>query len=404
MSNLTFSEQEIDYLLSPTAIRDRSRDVFNLCQKNESYFSYHEEQLGPVVDFVLDTIKNNYPDLKIPFHSRWGHFKVGDRDRLKSLSLSDDKLEKARSLFDLVITSVLLDAGAGPDWKYLEDGAHFNRSEGLAVASFHMFKEGQFSDDNDSPFRADAKAMSELTEKKLEDSFQVSDSNPLYGVSGRVGLIKSLGKQVGDNTDFFKGARLGGLVDYIHQKYGTTLKTKDILTTILHSLGPIWPGRISANNINLGDVWHHSKLGSIDKKESLVVFHKLSQWLTYSLVEPLEDAGFTVTDADELTGLAEYRNGGLLIDKGLLSLKDEKLYEIAHKPSSELIIEWRALTIYCLDLIGDKVRDKLGFTSQEFPLAKVLEGGTWWAGRIAAKEKRKNGTPPLKLASDGTVF
>ena len=42
--------------------------------------------------------------------------------------------------------------------------------------------------------------------------------------------------------------------------------------------------------------------------------HKLSQWLAYSLIEPLQRAGIAVTDIDGLTGLAEYRNGGLFID------------------------------------------------------------------------------------------
>jgi hypothetical protein len=57
-----------------------------------------------------------------------------------------------------------------------------------------------------------------------------------------------------------------------------------------------------------------------------------------------------------------------------------------------------------LDKIGAMVRQKLNKTEQDFPLAKVLEGGTWRAGRIAAKQKRPDGSPPLKLNSDGTVF
>jgi len=37
-------------------------------------------------------------------------------------------------------------------------------------------------------------------------------------------------------------------------------------------------------------------------------FHKLSQWLTYSLLEPFEWAGVRIHRLDELTGLPEYRN------------------------------------------------------------------------------------------------
>jgi hypothetical protein len=105
-----------------------------------------------------------------------------------------------------------------------------------------------------------------------------------------------------------------------------------------------------------------------------------------------------------MTGLAEYRNGGLILDTGLITLKNSENFNVAHKPDSEIIIEWRALTIVLLDKIADIIRKKLGFSLDEFPLAKVLEGGTWWAGRKVAKSLREDSSPPLKLDSDGTVF
>ncbi len=85
-------------------------------------------------------------------------------------------------------------------------------------------------------------------------------------------------------------------------------------------------------------------------------FHKLSQWLTYSLIEPLQWAGIAVIDIDDLTGLPEYRNGGLFLDLGVLALKDEADRERAHEVSSPLVVEWRALTVALLDEIGDLVR------------------------------------------------
>jgi hypothetical protein len=115
-------------------------------------------------------------------------------------------------------------------------------------------------------------------------------------------------------------------------------------------------------------------------------------------------AGIEITDVDELTGLPEYRNGGLLLDLGFLELKDPELLAKKHEPQSELIVEWRALTVTSLDLIGTAVRKMLGLMQDELPLAKVLEGGTWHAGRKIAKEKRPGGVPPLNIVSDGTVF
>ena len=57
-----------------------------------------------------------------------------------------------------------------------------------------------------------------------------------------------------------------------------------------------------------------------------------------------------------------------------------------------------------LDEIAPLVRSELGVSAEAFPLARVLEGGTWAAGRLAAAEKRADGAPPLKVISDGTVF
>jgi hypothetical protein len=166
---------------------------------------------------------------------------------------------------------------------------------------------------------------------------------------------------------------------------------------VLDGLGPIWPGRLTQDGVNLGDIWNHSKLG-------MIAFHKLSQWMTYSLIEPIEEAGVKVTGVEGLTGLAEYRNGGLLLDSGLLSFKNANDAQKTWTPDSDLIIEWRALTVYFLDIIGAEVQKALGKSPADFPLAKVLEGGTWWAGRRIAAEKRAGGGPPLNIQSDGTVF
>ena len=114
-----------------------------------------------------------------------------------------------------------------------------------------------------------------------------------------------------------------------------------------------------------------------DETNSLVPFHKLSQWLAYSLIEPLEWAGYTVTDLDDLTGLPEYRNGGLFLDSGVITLKDPVEAESAQAVDSTLVVEWRALTVALLDLIAEPIREKLGLDAKRFPLAKVLEGGTW---------------------------
>jgi hypothetical protein len=406
-TNLTLSSDQIDYLLSPKAIRERASAIYDLTAAGNGYFQANLKRLAPTTDYVLQVIKKKYPDLNIPFHSRWGHFRVGGIDRaakFDQLLNGKDKLEKARAKLDLVITSVLLDAGAGPEWSYLEkeSGKKFNRSEGLGVASYHMFCSGIMSADRKS-LQADSIGLKSVSKSDLETYFQVSEKNPLVGVPGRVELLKNLGKAV-ENRTLFKNGRPGNILDYLIEKYGQTIPAQGILRAVLDGLGSIWPGRLYANNTNLGDVWAHSKLGSSGTVESLVPIHKLSQWMTYSLIEPIQEAGVTVIGVEDLTGLAEYRNGGLLIDSGLLSLKNPEHVKKTWPPDSELIIEWRALTVHFLDQIGAQVQKALGKTPQAFPLAKVLEGGTWWAGRAIAAEKRAGGAPPLNIKSDGTVF
>lgn len=396
---------EISYLLSAQAVRERTLKIYNLAKYGKTHFDLHEDKLQEVSSYVIDVIKENYPDLKIPFHSRWGHFKVGGIDRNKKLDSiieNEDIYEQARIKLDLVITSVLLDAGAGPTWSFIEDDKKYNRSEGLGVASWHMFMDKSFS--NDSNLKADAEKLLQITAEDISKGFQVSEHNPLVGLEGRAGLLKSLGKCLKSKPEIFKDARPGNILDHMLKNYGKNFAATELLQEVLLHLGDIWPSRIVKDGITLGDVWHYPELGEADDLSALVPFHKLSQWLTYSLIEAIETAGVTIYGADQMTGLAEYRNGGLLIDMELITLKDQSLMKKAHLPGSELIIEWRALTIVMLDKIADLVRAELGFTPKEFPLAKVLEGGTWWAGRKIAAVKRADLSPPLKLESDGTVF
>ncbi|MCA1994886.1 MAG: URC4/urg3 family protein, partial [Coleofasciculus sp. S288] len=176
------------------------------------------------------------------------------------------------------------------------------------------------------------------------------------------------------------------------------------LSTVLEGLGTIWPGREAIANVNLGDVWQHSALNGDSLGAPYVPFHKLSQWLTYSLLEPLQELDWEITGLNELTGLAEYRNGGLCLDLGLLKVKDSALLQARHLPGSEFIVEWRALTVSSLDRIAAAIRQKLNLSEAQLPLVKVLQGGTWTAGRRIAAELREGGVPPIQIESDGTVF
>ncbi len=111
-----------------------------------------------------------------------------------------------------------------------------------------------------------------------------------------------------------------------------------------------------------------------------------------------------MTGLDGLTGLPEYRNGGLFLDLGALAWRDPGMAQRRLRPGDEPVVEWLALTVALLDEVAAAVRARLGLDAERLPLAKVLQGGTWTAGRRVAARLRADGGPPVLLDSDGTVF
>lgn len=412
--NLSSETQAARRLLSAAAVRERAHRLLRHGLEGRlQHFAVDLDKLDACADAVVATIREAYPSLDIPFHARWRHFSAGGHDRWDAVMHGapwPDAAAMGRSAFDLAIVSVLLDAGAGPQWRYEEGrtGETYSRSEGLAVASFDMFIGGAFSSRPEDPFRVDADVLLVLTPDDLSAGFQVTADNPLIGVEGRSALLNRLGRVVATNPDIFgrhDDPRPGGLFDVIAATaVGDTIQATSILEALLTHLGAIWPGRITLGGVDLGDTWRHPLADAPDGTTGLVPFHKLSQWLAYSLIEPLEWAGYRVVEVNGLTGLPEYRNGGLFLDSGVLTLKDPADAGRSHTVDSTLVVEWRALTVALLDRIAEPIRTKLGFTAEHFPLAKVLEGGTWATGRRLAKERRKDGSPPLTIISDGTVF
>ena len=380
---------DLAYLRTPAAIRERAAQVLKYVEDGRSaWWSVDANGLEAAVQATLAVTRKRFANpAAIPFHSRWRHFEAGGHDRWAALAprlAALPKEEVARRRMDLAVVSVLLDAGAGPAWSYREadTGETYARSEGLGVASFHMFANGAFSGDpKGDPLRVDAERLSALTPMDIAMGFQVKAHNALVGLEGRADLLRKLG---GVGLD-----RPGALFDAIAKGHNA-VKAASILAAVLDKLSPIWPSPI-------GDVWQHPTIG-------WVPFHKLSQWLSYSLVEPIEGAGLSVVELDALTGLPEYRNGGLLVDAGALRPKQSRLLTDIFKPGDEAIVEWRALTVALLDKVADHVRVHLGLDAERLPLVKVLEAGTWFAGRTLAAERRPGGGPPIAVDSDGTVF
>lgn len=146
---------------------------------------------------------------------------------------------------------------------------------------------------------------------------------------------------------------------------------------------------------------------------------------------------------DLLTGLPEYRNGGLFVDTGYLTLKEKDRQRgieaymrnamVKGQPNMEVvplftaeddvIVEWRAVTVGLLDDLLPEVNRQLGLQgADKLSLAQMLEAGSWkvrirdircrggvadnlQGGRELAEVSRPNTKePPIMILSDGTVF
>jgi hypothetical protein len=406
----TIDRDEVQKMLFqlPT-IRERCGKLYNLAQRGLlSHFILDESKLQKAVDLTVDVILRTYPLLDIPAHSRTRHFKKTSLENLQN-SWPGDAVEKTRRMVDLCTVSVLLDAGAGPDWKYVSptDGQLYTRSEGLGQASLDMFAEGVFSSDPAVKSRANSVGLMNLKLDQVKRGLQVRKDNTLVGLDGRVGLLNRLGQALESFPEYFgpyEIYRPGNIVDYIlkHADPVTKEVSVEVLwTAMITGFQSVWP--TLSSGIRRGDVWMHTKLKSPNQTASdLVPFHKLTQWLMYSIIEVLEtNLGIKFPDTGKLTCLAEYRNGGLLVDSGVLRLREPRMATFGVHVGSELVVEWRALTIILIDKMAVDIRKKLG---KDLSMSQILEGGTWRAGRELAFSLRTGGVPPILVESDGTVF
>ena len=421
-------------LRTTAAIRERAHALLARARRDESrWFTIgSDDAMAEATRAVVDFTRERYGSGPMPYHSRWRHLEAGGVDRLSKL---DELLgpqatprERARVQIDLVLVSVLLDADAGADWHYVESasGQRFTRSEGLGVASFHAFTSGLFSSDPDHPLRVDAAGLRGLVTDRLGDAFQVSQSNPLAGLASRATLLRRLGEALNEQPEIFAQdggkARPGGLFDAAVGPFGpgvpatAEVGAHALLSLALSSLSRIWP---AANAIDkghgpdglgsgdpafgVGDCWHHSAVEGPGLTRGWMPFHQLSQWLTCSLLEPFERAGVKVRGVDALTGLPDAHNRGLFLDTGVIVPRDRSCLTRQWKVGDEFIVEWRALTVALLDELAPLVRQALGRSATDMPLACIVRLDSQAASQ-AASQRLRDGEPTLSIESDGMVF
>ncbi|KAI0439032.1 hypothetical protein F4803DRAFT_568928 [Xylaria telfairii] len=465
------------YLRSLGAVRERCKIVTEKALANQlNHFDVDLDKFPDVVQFVCGIIKRDYdaPFHSIPGHGRYQHFAVGGRDRiahlLSTFDATIDNAEKCRRLIDLFLVSVLLDAGAGTEWSFksADSGKIYRRSEGLAIASLEMFKAGMFSGNPDNRYQVDKDGLRKLTVDQLAKGLQSRPGNEVSGLEGRAQLLLRLGDALAEKRDFFgESGRPGDMLDYLLAHPTTQASSSPIIVlpvlwnVLMSGLAPIWPSsRTAINGVSLGDAWPcaampqapqrnrttssgsspptfspfpsttHSQAGggATGAWEAILPFHKLTQWLTYSLMQPMQSImKIQFAGTELLTGLPEYRNGGLFVDLGVLTLKERDMQrgldhyrahynrtgtkgvEVApmFEPGDDVIVEWRGVTVGFLDKLCADVNVALREELQggELTLAQLLEAGSWKGGREIAEVSRPNTKePPILIDSDGTVF
>ena len=206
----------------------RATAIYEMGLKDElHHFNINLDKMNDAVEYTINVIENNYPNLKIPQHSRIRHFEKFDPKFINTFNNSfkcSDK-EKIRRMIDLTVISVLTDAGAGT-WRYIKDNKIYTRSEGLAYASYDMFMTGMFSSDEACPHRVNSKGIEKLTFEKFESGFQITEENTLFGLENRFKIIKRLGGCLSGFPDYFgyEIKRPGNLLDYIERNFGKPYK------------------------------------------------------------------------------------------------------------------------------------------------------------------------------------
>ena len=409
-------------LMQAATIRSRSAAITQWVEAGHSpWWTVQRDRIAHAARDVAALTLERFPNLKVPFHSRWRHFETQGQDRATGLlgllartHPAPDSRAVLLTKLDLCVVSVLLDAGSGPGWRFVDSAGHpHQRSEGLAVASIEAFIQGAFSSDAGQPLQADATGLESLTRARLSDWLQNRPDNPLEGLDGRLALMNRLGAALRERGDHRVADLYAPLLETASRGSGSqhpTISAAALLHQTVSALSSVWLKASEAPDGARGDLWPHPAATGPEpaggSTQGWVPFHKLSQWLCYSLIEPLSEAGYTISNLDALSGLPEYRNGGLLVDTGVLLLRDTSLAGRTWTPADTLIIEWRALTVTLIDDLAHEVRlllEQNGHDARSLPLACILEGGTWAAGRRHA-ERLRAGRPPLTVDTAGSLF
>lgn len=298
-----------------------------------------------------------------------------------------------------------------------------------------------FSSNKDNKFQVDQAALRQLTVEQLALGLQCGPGNQMAGLEGRAQLLIRLAEALDESKEFFgEDGRPGNMLDHLLSHPSTQASSMLIVpipvlwNVLINGLMRIWPAsRTAIDGVSLGDAWPCSSMpqptqsssgsptfspfpnsvgqaNGVAPWECILPFHKLTQWLTYSLMQPMQSImKIHFAGAELLTGLPEYRNGGLFIDLGALTLKKEDEerglqnyarycertgsdgIEVApmFEPGDDVVVEWRGVTVGFLDKLCVEINRVLApeLAGNELSLPQVLEAGSWKVSLVSLSSR-----------------
>ena len=358
----------------------------------------------------------------IPSHSRWRHFDAGGVDRLAELERAARRrstpTERARARIDLVVDQraarrrrraalALRRAGHRRDVRALR-GPGGGELPRCSCA-------GAFSADPATPLRVDADGAGARRRGRLgAASSRCRATIRWSGSTGRAALLRRLGARAAARGPSLRCRRRAPgrtcstlLRARARARRGVAARATSCARCSI-GLRPDLAGPTAAATAStLGDVWPHPARRRRRARRGLVPFHKLSQWLAYSLLEPLERAGVRGDRTSTRSPAWPSTATAACCSTPACSCRAPRRRRCAsvHRSGDELVVEWRALTVALLD----RARRRACARALGAPRAscrwrassKAAPGPPAASSRPSAARRRRR---RIRVASDGTVF
>ena len=280
----------------------------------------------------------------------------------------------------------------------METNTKHSRSEGIAIAIYDMFVSGFFSSSIKNKYQVNSSILTYLRFRIFSEKFQNTINNSIIGIKNRHSLLINLGKTLKKNklsrpSDFFDKYNIND-----------TISVKELWNFIVNDFKDIWNIYNKDDKETIGDIWTHPylKIPCIEKSE-LMPFHKISQWIIYSLIDVIKNYGnYKITDTMILSALPEYRNAGLLLEYQVITPKNRLAFSKIYTIKDTFVVELRGLTIAILEYLLNDINSERSI-EEKYSMSEFLENGSWSLGREIAY-KKNNGDLPINLILEGNYF